>query len=98
MIEPMDYATVVSDKKLKNSGLRRGDVVLVMGTKLVPATKKDPYLQRTLVTVLKVMYGLPLFPKDDNDHMAYLIDPRSLEKVSDEEAEQFREKLTQQYQ
>lgn len=97
MIKSMDYATVVSDKKLKDSGLVRGDMVLVMGTKQVPATKKDPYLFRTLVTVVKVLYGLPQIPRNDNDYVAYLVDPRSLEKISEEEANKYRDMLTEQY-
>ena len=84
MIGTWDYCYIVSDKKMKGSGLSRGDIVLVTGTKSVPATKKDPYSLRTYVIVVKVEDGLPCIPKDDNEHRAWVVDPRNLEKVEDE--------------
>lgn len=86
-LSPMDYGRVVSGKKLKGSGLVNGDLVMVMGAKQVPASSKDPYVTRTLFTVVKMVDNLPAIPKQENDYVAYLIDPRSLEKVvGDEEA------------
>lgn len=79
---PMDFGTVVSAKKLKGSGLGMGDVVMVMGTKQVPASARDPYLTRTITQVVKVVDDLPAIPKEDNDYLIYLVDPRSLEKVN----------------
>ena len=80
-LSPMDYGRVISAKKIKGSGLFMGEVVMVLGTKQVPASSKDPYITRTLVTVVKLVDDLPAIPKQDNDYRAYLIDPRSLEKV-----------------
>jgi hypothetical protein len=74
-----------------------GDVVLVTGTTLVPATHKDPYLQRTLTTVIKVEGETLLMPKEDNEHMAYLVDPRSLEKVNDEDAKRYNDNIGKQF-
>lgn len=82
---PMDYGRVVSAKKIKGSGLSMGETVMVLGTKTVPASSKDPYITRTLVTVVKLVDDLPAIPKQDNDYSAYLIDPRSLEKVVGDE-------------
>ena len=97
MIGSMDFCRVVSDKKLKGSGLFMGDIVLVTGTTLVPAGKRDPYLQRTLTTVIILDGKTLLMPKDDNDEKAYLVDPRSLEKVSKEDAEIFMSYLHEQF-
>lgn len=85
MIKPMDYARVVSAKKLKGSGLQLGALVMVLGTKLVPGSSKDPYLHRALVTVARVENDLPVIPKDGDDEQVWLVDPRSLEKVSEKE-------------
>lgn len=94
---PMDYGTVVSAKKLKGSGLTSGDKVMVMGTKQVPASAKDPYITRTLLTVVKLVNDLPAIPKQENDYVAYLVDPRSLEKVSSNEHKRLSEILTSEY-
>lgn len=94
MIKSMDYCRVVSDKKLKGSGLVRGDVVLVVGTKQVPATRKDPYLLRTIVAVGKVVDDLPQISVADNK---YLVDPRSLEKVSEEDQKHYEKILETKY-
>lgn len=89
----MDYCKVVSDKKLKGSGLQRGDRVLITSVKPVPAKKSDPYLQRLVVVVLKVEEEQVLVPKDGNEHKAYLVDPRNLEKVPEEERVKLEENL-----
>lgn len=93
----MDFCRIVSDKKVKGSGLRMGDLVLVTGTALVPASKKDPYLQRTLTTVIRVKGDQLLMPKQDNDEMAYLLDPRSLEKVNDKDQKTFTNNIKKQF-
>jgi len=93
----MDFCRIVSDKKVKGSGLRMGDLVLVTGTSLVPASKKDPYLQRTLTTVIKVKGDQLLMPKQNNDEMAYLLDPRSLEKVNDKDQETLTDNIKKQF-
>lgn len=97
MIKSMDFCRIVSDKKVKGSGLRMGDLVLVTGTSLVPASKKDPYLQRTLTTVIKVKGDQLLMPKQNNDEMAYLLDPRSLEKVNDKDQETLTDNIKKQF-
>ncbi len=86
-VKNFDFCRVVSAKKLKGSGLGMGDVVMVLGTRQVPASAKDPYLYRTLVTVAKVEEGLIQIPKEDNEYKAYLVDPRSLEVIDGEEYE-----------
>ena len=80
----MDFCWVVSDKKLKGSGLSKGDLVMVSGTRVVPATKKDPYLQRVLVVALKIEDEKIQIPSEKNDYKAYLIDPRNLSKVDED--------------
>lgn len=77
VVKVMDLATVVSDRKLKGSGLSRGDVVVVVGTEMVPATKRDLYLQRVLINVAKFEDHKIL------EDQIYKIDPRSVEKILD---------------
>lgn len=97
MIKAFDFGRIVSSKKVKDSGLGMGDVVLVMGTRVVPASRKDPYLNRTLVVVSKVEGGLIQIPKDNNNYKAYLIDPRSLEKIEGEEFDKLNEEREKQF-
>ena len=78
VLQVMDLARVVSDRKLKGSGLNRGDVVVVVGTRQVPASAKDLYLHRVLTNVALVR------DKEILKDSMYLVDPRSLEKISDE--------------
>lgn len=97
MIGTNDFCIVVSDKKLKNSGLKRGDVVMVAGVKPAPIKKSDPYLQRIFVVGLRFDGDNLQVPKEDNDFLAYLIDPRNLEKLPDEEQLILVEKINKQY-
>ena len=83
MIKVMDFCRVVSDKKLKGSGLVRGDIVVVAGVDNVPASRQDPYLLRTVVRVLRVVDGEIQYPKEGNENKIYLIDPRSVEIIDD---------------
>jgi hypothetical protein len=96
-IENMDYARVVSAKKMKGSGLERGDVVLVTGLKPSPVVRSDPYLQRIYVLVVKVVEGEHQLPNEDNDYKVYLVDPRNLEKVNEEEKDELTSQLHKQY-
>lgn len=96
-ITTMRFATVVSDKKLKGSGLSRGDEVWIMSTKDVAFTKKDPYLKRTLMIVAKVEQNVPLIPSDKNEYEAIVVDPRSLQLVSDEREAQLMEAVNAKY-
>ena len=98
MINSGDYVYIVNDKKLKGSGLDRGDVVYVTGTKVAPVSAKDPYLQRVYIHCIFVKHnGEHLVPKEDNDHVLYLIDPRNVEPLDEEGTEFYRQKLKEQY-
>ncbi|NOQ73257.1 MAG: hypothetical protein GQ574_14715 [Crocinitomix sp.] len=84
LLKPLDFCTVVS-KKLADHGLVQGEEVLVAATRALPAKKSDPYLQRIYVLCNKIVDGEVLIPKEGDDvAMNYLVDPRSLEKVSEE--------------
>ncbi|MCA9380669.1 hypothetical protein KC678_00195 [Candidatus Dojkabacteria bacterium] len=93
----MDYCWVVSDKKMKGSGLKKGDLVLVTGTKVAPISKIDPYLQRIFVITVLVKDGEIRLPKSDNHYRAYLVDPRNLEKVDEDTQKWAEENLKKQY-
>jgi hypothetical protein len=83
-IKVFDVCSIVSAKKLKGSGLNLGDEVLVMSSKDVAFKKSDPWVKRTIFIVAKVVEGVPLIPNHTNEYKAIVVDPRSLEKVSDE--------------
>lgn len=90
-IQPMDVCTIVSAKKLKGSGLEVGDSVLVTGTKVLPETRSDPYLQRVYVVVMAFdRDGHLQVPREDNDFKAVLVDPRNLEIQDDDSTEFYR--------
>lgn len=101
MIDPlyaMDYAIVVEDKKMKGSGLVRGDILMVSSTKVTPVKKSDPYLQRVYVLCIRVVGDEHQVPTQDNDYKVYLVDPRNLTKITDEDKlSQFKEALGKQY-
>lgn len=98
MINSMDYCTIVSDKRMKDSGLFRGDTVLVTGVKAAPISKNDLYLQRIFVHVVKVEKdGTHLLPLETNDYKVYLVDPRNLQKVDEETTERLQDALKRQY-
>ena len=97
-IENMSYAFVVSDKKLKGSGLSRGDIVMVTGTKMVPASRQDPYLMREIVIAVYVEPdGTHHIPNSKNEYKAYLIDPRSLAAADEQLSSLMKEALNKQY-
>lgn len=98
MIKSLDYAYIINDKDLKHVGLNRGQLVLVTGLKPAPIKKDDPYLQRIFAHIIPVdKDGLHHIPKEDNDNMIYLVDPRSLEKVNEKTQEELEEALRHQY-
>lgn len=94
MIKPMDFCRVASRKETKGSDLEVGQLVLVASLKPLPIKKSDPYLQRIYSVVLILDEdGNVLVPNEENEHSSYLIDPRNLNKISDEEQEQLTEKI-----
>lgn len=102
-IRNMDYAIITSRKGVKGSGLDLGQIVLVVGTKVLPAKKSDPYLQRVyVVAILVTSEGEHCIPNpqegdEDNGYRSYLLDPRHLTKLDDDASEELREKLNEQY-
>ena len=97
-VRTLDFCRVIGRKKLKGSGLELGETVCVVSLKPAPEKKSDPYLQRLYAVVLKVTSeGDVLIPKEDNDFKAVLMDPRNLEKLSDEEVKPIQEKLAEKY-
>ncbi len=94
---PMKFAKVVGGKKLKGSGLTNGDEVLVVATKDVAFKKNDPYLKRTLMVTARIEDGIPMLPKEGTDHKVIVVDPRSLELVSEEREKVLLENLNTKY-
>lgn len=96
-IKALDYAFVVNDKKMKGSGLVRGDLLMVTATKVAPVKKSDPYLQRVYVLAIKVVDGEHQVPGEGNDYLQYMVDPRNLEKANEKTAKDMQVALEAQY-
>lgn len=96
-IKVNDFVTVVSDKKMKGSGLSNGDILMIAALKVVPASKKDLYLQRIYAVGMKMVDRLLQVPSDANEFQAYLIDPRNVQRLSDEDQQTHVGYLTEQF-
>lgn len=97
-IQANDYVFIVSAGKMKGSGLGRNDLLMVVGTRSVPASRRDPYLTRELIVAIRVTDdGVHQIPKEGNDYQAYLIDPRNVELLPAEASVYLAEKLKEQY-
>lgn len=97
LIKSLDICRVSSRKGLKGSTLSIGDIVQVIGTRVLPEKRSDPYLQRIYVLVIKFSEDKFLVPNDNNEHKAVLVDPRKLEKVDGETQEYYEEVIKKQY-
>jgi len=93
----MSIARVVSDKRLKGSGLSKGDEVMIIATKDVAFKKDDPYLKRTLMVVCRIVDDEVLIPKDGTEDKAIVVDPRSLELVSKERQDDLINRFNSKY-
>lgn len=102
-IHTMDYGTIATNKGMKGSGLMAGDIILVIGDKVLPVKRSDPYLQRVYVLCVKVTKeGFHEIPNNsvgegDNGYRTYLIDPRNITKLVEDDQEALRKKLELQY-
>ena len=96
-INSMDFCYVINDKKLKGSGLVRGDIVMVAGTLVVPASAKDPYLHRVLVRVILIKENKLLSDITNEEHKLYIVDPRNLEKIVGDKEEWLKTSLRTQF-
>ena len=99
VINELDYCRVVSIKKMEGSGLKVGDILMVIGTKSAQEKANDPYLKRTYVMTIKVKEGVHLMPTSDPDdpNKAILMDPRKLEVVCPTLSKSLRGKLEEQF-
>ena len=96
-IKVMKFATIVSDKKLKGSGLKKGDEVMVVSMKDVAFKASDPYLKRTLAIVCKVEDNDVLIPNNENEHSAIVVDPRSLSLVTEGREKELTQVIVDKY-
>lgn len=101
MVKVGDFCTVVSNKRLKDSGLKTGDEVYVITQRALPVKRSDPYLQRVYSVVVKVSEEgsimLPNSEGEDNGNRSIIVDPRNLEKVSEERGQQLEQKLEEDF-
>lgn len=79
----MDFCRI-KGKKLVKDGFKKGDLVFVSGTKLLPYKESDPYVQRIYMICERVAKAGYV----DHRNM-YLVDPVSLIKCDEEEQEKF---------
>jgi hypothetical protein len=83
-LEVMNFATVVSTKKLREFGFEKGDEVLLISFKQAPISASDPYTKRDYALVARVEDGVVMLPNENSDDKVYLVDPSSLQAVSEE--------------
>jgi hypothetical protein len=79
VVFPMDFVRITNDK-LADDGLFLDDIVFVQHTKAFPLTEEDPYTQRVKFIVRRVT-SVDKVELSDN---AFMIDPASVERISDE--------------
>lgn len=80
-IHTMEFVRVTTDK-LEGDGLPAGSIVMVGALKALPVSEEDPWTQRIKLFVHKT----------ENDYVdvaagIFVIDPTSVEKLSEEENE-----------
>lgn len=92
-----EFVRVVSDKKLREFGLSRGDILMVLAFKTAPVTKSDPYLFRKYAVVARFVENELQLPSEGTDYKTYVVDPRNLERVTTEEQVLFEGMLGVQY-
>lgn len=101
LIKSGDYCKVVSMKRLKKSGLSLGDELLIASLKVLPLKGADPYLQRVYAVGIRFRDDKFEFPnpetEKDNGYRSFLLDPRSLEKVTDERKEYIENRIRELY-
>ena len=106
MIKAGSYCVAVSRKKLKGSTIEVGDYVYVADVKVAPISKDDPYLQRVFVLVIKVdkdtgKHYIPNNSKPseegDDGNKIYLVDPRGLELLGEDEVKRMVEAVNSEY-
>ena len=94
----MQFAVVVSDKRTRQIGIEKGDIVMVIGLDRAQITASDPYLERVFARVVRYVDGQVQIPNEtENDYVAYMLDPRNLEWVGDEMQSEFEKRLSEQY-
>lgn len=86
LIYPMTFVAIDSDAFVEH-GVKRNDVVFVVGTKSVPVSEEDPYTQRVKMFVHKIN------PDNTINYTGgmYLMDPKSLSNISQEEHDLFED-------
>ena len=82
-IHTMEFVRVTTDK-LEGDGLAKNSVVLVIALKALPVSEEDPWTQRIKLFVHKTVDGYV-----DQYAGIFVIDPISVEKLSEEENEKF---------
>lgn len=79
IVFPMDFVRITNDK-LADDGLFLDDLVFVQHTKAFPVSEEDPYTQRVKFVVRRVESIDEVFLSEN----AFMIDPNSVERISDE--------------
>lgn len=96
-LKQMQFVQVVSDKKLRDNGIHRGDVLLIAGFKQGQVKASDLHLLREYAVVVKVEKDVVQIPAEDNDYLSYVIDPRNVEWVGEERQKYYEEVIRKQY-
>lgn len=88
LVFPFDFVRIVVDT-LSEHGLNNGDIVFVTGSKALPVSQEDPYTQRIKLFV-QPMEGDNII----NDKGIFMIDPKSVERIDDDENKRLYEVAT----
>lgn len=88
-IKDQDFCKINTDKFEKDEGVAKGQLVYIAGHRALPISKEDPYTQR-------IKFFVHLLDKDEQIVFGpiYLMDPSSLDKVSDSKQAKLTKKLT----
>lgn len=98
-IQTGDICLLVNDKKVKGSGLNRGDEFYIGATKVLPVKKSDPYLQRIYVIGFRIEGDVPQIPTSDEEDetKSFLLDPRNLQKCGKDRVKEVEEAIEKEF-
>jgi len=86
-IHPMSFVFVNTDKfEAEEGGVKKGDVLFVVGTRALPLSKEDPYTQRVFIMAQPVVDDYI-----DTTGKVYILDPLSVTNVEEGEAKRLME-------
>ena len=85
LIKAEDFCEIVSDN-LEKDGIKRGQRVMIVGSRALPISEEDPYTQR-----VKFFANILIDAKTmEFDPRLFLLDPRSVQKLKKKEYDKLK--------